>query len=138
MYSDLLAEIERETLSYRDISIEIYGSGETEQSGGGGSRAILTRQQEGSSGYSSPALNMSEASQPSIHQHIANTFIGGAGGGSGGNGRDYIPSNTSPTYSHHAGQGSYYGREDQSAADHVVLYTILRELCSLRMALIGM
>ncbi|OAQ36409.1 hypothetical protein K457DRAFT_150657 [Linnemannia elongata AG-77] len=137
MYSDLLAEIERETLSYRDISIEIYGSGETEQSGGG-SRAIFTRQQKGSSGNSSPAMNMSEASQPSIHQHIANNFIGGGGGGgSGGNGRDYIPSNTSPTYSHHAGQGSYYGREDQSAADHVVLYTILRELCSLRMALIG-
>ncbi|KAG9072564.1 hypothetical protein KI688_000335 [Linnemannia hyalina] len=93
LYSDLLAEIERETLSYRDISIEIYGSGETEHSGGGGSRAIITRQQQGSSGNSSPALNMSE--------------------------------------------GSYYGREDQSAADHVVLYTILRELCSLRMALIG-
>ncbi|KAF9327951.1 hypothetical protein BGZ91_001216 [Linnemannia elongata] len=115
MYSDLLAEIERETLSYRDISIEIYGSGETEQSGGGGSsRAIFTRQQKGSSGNSSPAMNMSEASQPSIHQHIANNFIGGGGGGgSGGNGRDYIPSNTSPTFSHHAGQGSYYGREDQ-------------------------
>ncbi|KAG0273737.1 hypothetical protein BGZ96_004678, partial [Linnemannia gamsii] len=97
MYSDLLAEIERETLSYRDISIEIYGSGETDHGGGGSSRVIMTRQQQqGSSGHSSPALNMSEARQ-----------------------------------------GSYYGREDQSAADHVVLYTILRELCSLRMALIG-
>jgi hypothetical protein len=136
MYSDLLAEIERETLSYRDISIEIYGSGETDQSGGGNSRAIMTRQhQQGSSGHSSPALNMSEVSQPSIHQHIANNILAGSGGG---NGRDFIASNTSPTYSHHAGQGSYYGREDQSAADHVVLYTILRELCSLRMALIGM
>ncbi|KAG0371228.1 hypothetical protein BGX24_001786 [Mortierella sp. AD032] len=67
--------------------------------------------------------------------HIANHIINNGGG----NGRtaDFIPSNTSPTYSYHAGQGSYYGREDQSAADHVVLYTILRELCSLRMALIG-
>ncbi|KAG0268226.1 hypothetical protein BGZ95_002553 [Linnemannia exigua] len=131
MYSDLLAEIERETLSYRDICIEIYGSGEQDQ-GGSSSRAI-TRQ--GSSGHSSPALNMSGASQPSIHQHIVNHNINNGGG----NGRiaDFIPSNTSPTYSHHAGQGSYYGREDQSAADHVVLYTILRELCSLRMSLIG-
>lgn len=137
MYSDLLAEIERETLSYRDISIEIYGSGETDHGGGGSSRAIMTRQhQQGSSGQSSPALNMSEVSQPSIHQHIANNIH--VGGGGGGNGRDFIPSNTSPTYSHHAAQGSYYGREDQSAADHVVLYTILRELCSLRMALFGM
>ncbi|KAF9930465.1 hypothetical protein FBU30_000434 [Linnemannia zychae] len=135
MYSDLLSEIERETLVYRDLSIEIYGSGEPDM----GSRAISRQQHHGSSGHSSPIMNMSEASQPSIHQHIANNILNNINN-NGNNGRifgDYIHNTTSPTYSHHAGQGSYYGREDHSAADHVVLYTILRELCSLRMALIG-
>lgn len=50
-----------------------------------------------------------------------------------------LPVNLSPTLSHHQQQSTGAGRaEAQSvAADHVVLYTILHELCNLRMITIG-
>ena len=49
------------------------------------------------------------------------------------------PVNLSPTFSHHQHQSTGAGRaEAQSVAtDHIVLYTILHELCNLRMITIG-
>lgn len=129
----------------------IYGSTETEAvprtSGLGGGRP------SGTSGQSSPVLAVSEANQSSLHQYIS------SGVNDGGRTRsiDLIPSinisnnsnngnnnnnnnSLSPSFnSQHTLQGgSYNGREEQSAADHIVLYTLLRELCSLRMVMIRM
>ncbi|KAG0285403.1 hypothetical protein BGZ98_005516, partial [Dissophora globulifera] len=126
--------------------------GSRQQSGGRGTGA--------GSGRNSPVMNMSEGGQPSIHQFITgsnnSTHAHGAGDSSSNsysssnhNSRvvsEHIPNlglSLSPTYNslqfhRHQGASSFHGgRGEQSAADHVVLYTILRELCSLRMALIN-
>ncbi|KAF9177832.1 hypothetical protein BGZ50_008314 [Haplosporangium sp. Z 11] len=128
MYNEVLSDVEREALTYRDILIGLYGAGDTDQGSMIGTR-------HGSSGHSSPVLNASETSQQSItYQHHSNNL------GANSRGMDHILNSTtlSPTYNQllqH--QGSFIGRDEQSAANHVVLYTILRELCNLRMALIG-
>ncbi|KAG0255010.1 hypothetical protein BG011_005389 [Mortierella polycephala] len=128
MYNEVLSDVEREALTYRDILIGLYSSGDTDQGRMMGAR-------HGSSGHSSPVLNASETSQQSIpYQHHSNSS------GTNSRGIDHMLNSTtlSPTYNHllqH--QGSFIGRDEQSAANHVVLYTILKELCNLRMALIG-
>ncbi|KAG0362281.1 hypothetical protein BGZ54_008699 [Gamsiella multidivaricata] len=134
--NEIAVDIDRELLVYRDTSIGSYGSAEMDLS-----KAIVGAVRHGASGHNSPVMNMSEVSQPSIHQYISHNLAGGGSTSSNNSSRvlDIIPnnSNLSPTYHQQYYQGSSSnGREEQTAADHVVLYTILRELCSLRMILI--
>ncbi|KAF8933259.1 hypothetical protein BGZ58_006477 [Dissophora ornata] len=190
MYSDLTSDVEREISIYRDTVVGVYGSADTLEPSppqlqpSSSSRSAGSRQQgvgtgfgptTATSGQSSPITNMSEASQPSIHQYISINQVSGNQGSNNNNNNNNSSSNyhystsnnsnsnnnngnihnaraaenipnpglsLSPTYSglhfHHQGERSYHGgKEEQSAADHVVLYTILRELCNIRMALIG-
>ncbi|KAF9960747.1 hypothetical protein BGZ72_006090 [Mortierella alpina] len=159
MYCDIAADVERESIVYRDIlNIGLYGGASMESPEHVG-RAGTTLEQSGAtapqggafSGHGSPIL-ASEASQSSLHQYISSInnatsmVIGGArsAGDSGthNNNSNNGHNNLSPTQTQHGShqphhQAGFNGREEQSAADHIVLYTILRELCSLRMALIG-
>ncbi|KAF9109779.1 hypothetical protein BGX27_007225, partial [Mortierella sp. AM989] len=137
LYSDIVADAEREISMYRDLSIGAFGSVSLDYSRTTGSMG--TRQ--GITGHSSPVLDMSEAAQPSTHQHITkNPGSSNISSTNTNNGQarivDNIPTSSfSPTYSHHQQPGSFSEREEQSAADHIVLYTIIRELCIIRMAL---
>jgi hypothetical protein len=147
LYNEIASDIDRECLVYREASVGVYGSMDTDpavrtMSGGSGRHG-------GTSGQSSPVLAMSEASQSSIHQYISSNHpsVANSGGhtrptdiviGGGGNTGNTISLSPSFNSQYVMPGGSYNGREDQSAADHVVFYTLLRELCSLRMVLIRM
>ncbi|KAF9569981.1 hypothetical protein EC968_002382 [Mortierella alpina] len=159
MYCDIAADVERESVVYRDIlNMGSYGGASMESPENAG-RAGPTLEQSGSptpqggalSGHGSPVL-ASEASQSSLHQYIssinnATSMVIGGARNAGDTGAHHSGSNNghsslSPTQVQHGSQHPHHqagfnGREEQSAADHIVLYTILRELCSLRMALIG-
>ena len=132
---------------YRDAGV--YGSSETDSI----VKITIGGRASGASGQSSPVLAMSEASQPSIHQYISNQNSGASNNGpirltdavpNNGNNNNIHTGNSSSSLtpslnSQYGLQGSSFNvREEQSAADHVVLYTLLRELCNLRMALIYM
>ncbi|KAF9997742.1 hypothetical protein BGZ79_008547 [Entomortierella chlamydospora] len=85
-------------------------------------------------------MNTPEAGQFSIHQHMST--VSGSNNINNGNANariaDNIPnSSPSPSYSHIQNSSSFNEQEGQSAADHIVLYTIIRELCSIRMMLTG-
>ncbi|KAF9918304.1 hypothetical protein BX616_009496 [Lobosporangium transversale] len=168
LYSEIIADVEREIVAYHHVSIGLYSSSAEVLTAAAASEYsktvgnIKARQGHlgGPSGNSSPIMNVSESSQPSIHQYIAgisnivtkasDTSLGGGSsnnnnatiGSNASNIRTYINGNTYISGSN--GQSSNqqgtvsgnHGYEEQSAADHVVLYTILRELCHLRIALI--
>ncbi|KAG0223821.1 hypothetical protein B0O80DRAFT_496757 [Mortierella sp. GBAus27b] len=146
LYNEIASDVDRECFVYREASVGVYGSVDTDTAtrtvGGGSGR------QGGTSGQSSPVLAMSEASQSSIHQYISSNHpsVASTGGhtrptdivisGGGGNSGNTISLSPSFNSQYVIQGGSYNGREDQSAADHVVFYTLLRELCSLRVMLI--
>ncbi|KAF9354394.1 hypothetical protein BGX26_007788 [Mortierella sp. AD094] len=135
LYSDLTADAERELMVYRDASIGTFGSASVDHSRTTGTIGM----RQGASGHNSPVMNTSEAGQPSIHQHMSAISGSSNINSSNANARtaDNIPnSSPSPTYSHHLQNTSSFNEpEGQSAADHIVLYTIIRELCSIRMML---
>ncbi|KAF8974965.1 hypothetical protein BGZ46_009541 [Entomortierella lignicola] len=125
LYSDIASDAEREIIALGATSIDH-------------SRIIGTLGgRQGISGHNSPALNMSETGQPSF-QHLA--YNSGNAGindynihhNNNHNARvtDNIPNNSlSPTFQ------TLYEQESQIVADQIVLYTIIRELCRLRMVL---
>ncbi|KAF9427054.1 hypothetical protein BGZ94_005547 [Podila epigama] len=121
---EITSDLEREILIYRDAMMTTRGSPHEVDSS---SRPMGQRQ---GSGHSSPTQTMTEAGAFSP-QAFKDTRTG-----------DHQVT-VSPTYSlHHPPQsntGLFMGREDPQsiAADHVVLYTILHELCNLRMIMIG-
>ncbi|KAF9390800.1 hypothetical protein BGX21_011377 [Mortierella sp. AD011] len=136
MYSDLIADTERELAVYRDASIGTFGSTLVDHSRTTGTIGI----RQGGSGHNSPIMNTPEAGQFSIHQHMST--VSGSSNINNGNANariaDNIPnSSPSPSYSHIQSSSSFNEQEGQSAADHIILYTIIRELCSIRMMLTG-
>ncbi|KAI1317932.1 hypothetical protein EDD11_007453 [Mortierella claussenii] len=153
MYSEIAADVEREAQSYRDTSAALLSSS-IEETTEPSRRLGSIKARQGASGYNSPITNMSQVSPPIIHQYITgNNNLANNGSGhsptsavdqilnSGNNQSSSTGNNTSlsPTYHQHFyqhGISGYSGREEQSAADHVVLYSIFRELCNLRMCLI--
>ncbi|KAF9314151.1 hypothetical protein BG006_004016, partial [Podila minutissima] len=122
LYNEIASDLEREISAYRDLSIATgQGTfGETDSVVG------ATGRQQGS-GHTSPTLTMTttEGAPPQRTPKDMRAV-------------DH-PSNLSPPLSHYQQQSTGAGRaEAQSvAADHVVLYTILHELCNLRMITIG-
>ncbi|KAF9368349.1 hypothetical protein CPB97_004712 [Podila verticillata] len=123
LYNEIASDLEREILAYRDISIAM-GRGSFSESD---SIVGATGQRQQGSGHTSPTLTMTEAGAPSLRTPKDIRAV------------DH-PVNLSPTFSLHQQQSTGAGRaEAQSvaAADHIVLYTILHELCNLRMITIG-
>ncbi|KAF8923055.1 hypothetical protein BGZ52_010417, partial [Haplosporangium bisporale] len=113
----------REILAYKDFSIAT-GRGSFSESD---SIVGVTGQRQQGSGHTSPTLAMAEAVAPSQRTPKDIRAV------------DH-PVNLSPTFSFHQQQSTGAGRaEAQSvaAADHIVLYNILHELCNLRMITIG-
>ncbi|KAF9273123.1 hypothetical protein BGZ74_004906, partial [Mortierella antarctica] len=122
LYNEIASDLEREISSYRDIS-SATGQGSFSETD---SVVGATGRQQGS-GHTSPILTMTttEGAPPQRTPKDIRAVD--------------LPVNLSPTLSHHQQQSTGAGRaEAQSvAADHVVLYTILHELCNLRMITIG-
>ncbi|KAG0025356.1 hypothetical protein BGZ82_010067, partial [Podila clonocystis] len=122
LYNEIASDLEREISAYRDISFAT-GQGSVSESD---SIVGATGRQQGS-GHTSPTLTMTttEGAPPQRTPKEIRAV-------------DH-PVNLSPTFSYPQQQSTGAGRaEAQSvAADHIVLYTILHELCNLRMITIG-
>ncbi|KAF9435178.1 hypothetical protein BGZ76_006760 [Entomortierella beljakovae] len=138
LYNDIALDVEREMMMiHRDTSASIFGPALEHQRTSG-----TTGLRHGVSGHSSPVMNHSDPAQPSLHQFMSNSQGNNGAGISGsfnhGNPKNMDTAsinNISPTYSHLQYSGNYSEREDQAIADQIVLYTIIQELCFVRMAL---
>ncbi|KAG0336525.1 hypothetical protein BG004_008008 [Podila humilis] len=133
LYSEISSDLERGISTYQELSVgsksrESFSDSEASSSAAG---SMMERRQ-GSSGHPSPTMTDTNNSMlsPRTPKEVRSLEQ---------------PVNLSPTNAHHlyyqqqlnsAGMG---GKEDPQsvAADHIVLYTILHELCSLRMITIG-
>ncbi|GJJ76837.1 KICSTOR complex protein C12orf66 [Entomortierella parvispora] len=120
-YSELVSDIERELSQYHDSGSGSIAAAES-------SRRKSVRQS--SSGHTSPILGMSESSHVGgIQQQLSKESPNNTRSG------ELTSANVSPTNTLHLQSG--FQKQEDVVADQLLLYTILRELCILRMLLIG-